>query len=91
MYIYTGVPNAVPTTPMGFMVEPRQDAPGLFDITSVTTSQNTPEEGLSAFIFRVEAVGETRYIIQVAHQTTASRNKKLHYSFNICLTQCSQV
>ena len=59
------------------MVQPQQDVPGLFDITSVTAAQAAPKEGISAFIFRVEATDETLYVLQVAHQTVVNGHEKL--------------
>ena len=59
------------------MVQPLQDVPGLYDITSVTAAQAAPEEGISAFIFRVETTDETLYVLQVAHQTVVNGHEKL--------------
>ena len=92
---YSGISGAVPATPLGFMVQERQDVLGLFDITSVTAPQAAPEKGLSAFIFRVETVDETLYVLQVVHQTVVTMNMRsftLQFPHSLHgVVQCSQV
>ena len=60
----------VPSPPRGFSVQARLEDFGLFTITSANASQSAPEDGISAFIFRVEAADETSYVLQVVYQYT---------------------
>ena len=47
------------------MQQPILEEAGHFNVTAVDTSTLAPEEGTSAFVWRVEAADETLYIIQV--------------------------
>ena len=76
--LYNNISHPIQELFQAFMIQPRQDVPGLFDITSVTAAQAAPEEGISAFIFRVETTDQTLYVLQVAHQTVVNGCEKLH-------------
>ena len=47
------------------MQQPILEEAGHFNVAAVDTSTLAPEEGTSAFVWRVEAADETLYIIQV--------------------------
>ena len=62
----TDFSGSVPSTPLGFEVQPNPQVPAQFEIISVNASQPlSPEDGLSAFIFRVQHAEDTFYILQV--------------------------
>ena len=67
-FFFSGSPGTLPSSPLSFTVSARTET-GSFDITSANASQSTPEDGISAFIFRVEAADETSYILQVVPHT----------------------
>lgn len=62
----TDFSGSVPSTPLGFEVQPNPQVPAQFEIISVNASQPlSPEDGLSAFIFRVQHAEDTFYVLQV--------------------------
>lgn len=62
----TDFSGSVPSTPLGFEVQPNPQVPAQFEIISVNVSQpSSPEDGISAFIFRVQHAEDTFYVLQV--------------------------
>lgn len=62
----TDFSGSVPSTPLGFEVQPNPQVPAQFEITSVDASQPlSPEDSISAFIFRVQHAEDTFYVLQV--------------------------
>lgn len=66
LFLLAGFSGSVPSTPLGFVVQPNVRVPAHFEITSVNASQNSPaEDDISAFIFRIQHGGDTFYLLQV--------------------------
>ena len=64
MMVILGASGTLPSAPSSFSLEARNEI-GRFDIKSAAASQSAPENGLFAFIFKVETVDEIAYVLQV--------------------------